>query len=153
MNDRAIHHVNNGQHQQSQGIRVQQSPSPTTTTGSPVTGHPAPATPPLPSAMPTSRVPDASYMALFGKEYDRLLYQRQISAWRLSIEKKRSELCAGLKVDETRLELYASSNMSLVPGKNSPARPRPGYSPPRCPGRISRPGYSPSRCPGRITLS
>ena len=117
MNDLAIYHMNNGLHQQSQGIRVQQSPPSSTTTGSPVIEHPTPTTQALPSAMLTRRVPDAPYMALFGKEYEHLIYERRIAAWKLSIEKKRLEICAGLNIGETRLELYAGLNMSLSPGK------------------------------------
>ena len=66
-------------------------------------------------------------MALFGKEYERVIYERRIAAWKLSIEKKRLELCAGLNVDKKRLESYAGLNMPLSPGKKpQPARPQTG---------------------------
>ena len=112
--------MNNGKHQQSQGVGVQQSPPPTTTTGSPIIEHPTPTTQALPSATPTSQVPKAPYMALFGKEYERLIYERRIAGWKLSIEKKRLELCASLNIDEKRLELYARLNMPLSPDKPPP---------------------------------
>lgn len=96
MNDRAIHHANNGNQQLSGEVRAQQSPPPTTTTGSPTIQQqpPAPSAPPL--AVPPSRIPDAPYMALFGEEYDRLEHMRFIAAWKLSVEEKRLELCSGL---------------------------------------------------------
>ena len=96
MNDRAIHHANNGNQQLSGEVRAQQSPPPTTTTGSPTIPQqpPAPSAPPL--AVPPSGIPDAPYMALFGEEYDRLEHMRFIAAWKLSVEEKRLELCSGL---------------------------------------------------------
>ena len=155
MNDRAIHYVNNGRHQQSQGVGVQQSSPPTTTTGSPVIEHPTPISPALPSATPTSRIPNAAYMALFGKEYECLCHKKLIAAWKLSVEKKRLELCAGLK-------------MSLSPGKSPPTGTHQQGAPvppfPEAP--ISHPGISAhlflslpppdwatlSRCPGHHTI-
>ena len=64
-------------------------------------------------------------MALFGKEYERLIYERRIAAWKLSIKKKRLELCAGLNVEKNKLELYAHLNVSLSPGKPPP---QPGHT-------------------------
>ena len=114
MNDRAIHHANNGNQQLSGEVRAQQSPPPTTTTGSPTIQQqpPAPSAPPL--AVPPSGIPNAPYMALFGEEYDRLEHMRFIAAWKLSVEEKRLELCSGLK-------------MSLGQGKHPPP-PHPGLS-------------------------
>ena len=69
MNDHAIHLANNGHQQRSGEVGAQQSPPPTTTRGSPIIQRslPAPSAPSL--AVPPSRIPDAPYMALFGKEY------------------------------------------------------------------------------------
>ena len=142
MNDRAIHHVNNGQHQQSQGAGVQQSPPTTTTTGSPVIEHPTPTTQVLPSATPTSRISEVPYMALFGKEYECLIYERRIAAWKLSIEKQRLELCASLNVEKKKLESYARLSMSPSQGK-----PPPLTGPHRLGAPVPFPG-APCRSPG-----
>ena len=82
-------------------------PPPHNNNRKPRSSHPTPAPPGPPSAVPLSRIPNAPYMALFGKEYDCLAHVMLIAGWKLSVEKKRLELCSGLK-------------MSLNPGKPTP---------------------------------
>ena len=127
MNDRAIHQANNGQQQQGREVGAQQSPPPSHNNNrKPSNSTPHSRTTGTTISSATKQNSRCAIHGIIGKEYDRLAHVRIIAAWKLSVEKKKLELCSGKPPPLPGPSIWPSTLSDLVcPGSSVSVHPPP----------------------------